>query len=653
MWISKEDAAEALNQSLSTAKRNIRNGEYKIRKIPSKKNKDKTITMIDFFSLPLEAQERYLKNNDSSQNSNDNPGQDQDILNLLHESRELSENQLHEILNRLNAVKEMESILESKTHGAKTEAVSRLSQKAGIPVRSLYRYYSKYKECRNNGGLIAAFSDSRDAKKGKHYSADQQTIDHIKYIFLQEDRPRMMQVYRRIKAWCKENSKTVPSYPTVTRIIKDIPESAKVLHRRGLKEWRHKAMPKTRRSYKDLVPNEIWSGDHHELDLFIQYKGKAVRPWLTVWQDLATRAITGFNINLQPNSQTIGLALRHAILPKENKDYYMHGVPSQVLIDNGKDYRSHHLNGTIKNFKVDFDIHTKGVFADLGITPRYCKPYSPWAKPPERFFGTLTDQLVKTLAGWCGNKPENRPEKLILELKNMHLLTLHQLNEIIENWIVYRYHRNKHAGADMGNRSPNEVWADRIGAVKVPSERALDILLMKVESRTVQPYGITFMGKDNIYWNDRLIPYIGHRVTIRYSPDKIGELLVFDDRKFICRATNDKLLTYNASEKDLKEVAKRQKKAKKLMQDYRIELQERSITPDPVERVLIKQDHDISVQEKIAKKKKRVAMISEMERISCDVLAQKKKEEELPEILVWPDQFEKREKLKAKGGGKI
>jgi putative transposase len=63
----------------------------------------------------------------------------------------------------------------------------------------------------------------------------------------------------------------------------------------------------------------------------------------------------------------------------------------------------------------------------------------------------------------------------------------------------------------------------------------LDLLLMTVaKSRRVQRDGISFQGMR--YVDPVLAAYVGETVTVRYDPRDLGEIRLFHDEKFLCRA---------------------------------------------------------------------------------------------------------------------
>jgi transposase InsO family protein len=112
------------------------------------------------------------------------------------------------------------------------------------------------------------------------------------------------------------------------------------------------------------------------------------RPWLTVWQDVRSRKVVGWELFVgDPCTDNIILAFRRAVMK--------HGVPESVWTDNGRDYDSWALQGRTKKerhaARGRFDSpRLHGIFAQLKVQAHNVQPYHGQSKPVERFFGTPT-----------------------------------------------------------------------------------------------------------------------------------------------------------------------------------------------------------------------------------------------------------------------
>lgn len=521
--------------------------------------------------------------------------------------------------------------------GEKAAYTAEAASKVGITPQQLYRDLARYKKAAREGKnlLEAMLPKWRGPGRPKALPSDLEA--RVQAEFLKPTRPAIAKVHRALAEWCEERGIGAPSYGTVRRIVADIPGAARLYHRKGKEKYRKTAMPKIARDYTPLRVNELWCGDHHQLDLFIRHRGRLLRPWITAWQDLKTRAITGFHISVQPNSWTIALAFRHAVLPKPEGDAYpMMGAPERVYIDNGRDFTSHHFGGAQKRFKVDFNSATRGVLEALRVQRvTHARPYTPWSKTVERWFGTLTRDLIQDLPGWCGDKPENRPEKLERELVGAHLLTMEEVRGAVVEWLIRDYHARPHRGQGMGGKSPLEVWLGTDRVIREFDPKVLDLLLMKAENRTIRPDGIHLGG--HRYWADELALHVGERIDARHSPDEVGRILVFRGRQFLCEAFAEKLYTFNASEQDLKAIRTRQKRAERNLMEAREELVARAAEPDETIRYFEKEQKTEAAAERIAAKETRLRMLSEMEAVARKLDRPKPEKERLR---VWDDEFD-------------
>jgi putative transposase len=185
--------------------------------------------------------------------------------------------------------------------------------------------------------------------------------------------------------------------------------------------------------------NHIWQCDHHRLNILVTNPetGKPERPWMTAIIDDYSRAIVGKYIGFDhPNSNSIALALHHALLPKDdNPNWIMYGIPTMFYCDNGKDYRSKHIREVCLHFQIELRFH---------------EPYRDHSKGKiERWFRTLEEMCIQYLDGYIGSNPKERPHRV------KPYRSLQQIRVRIESFIVDDYHVRKHRSIQM---SPKERW---------------------------------------------------------------------------------------------------------------------------------------------------------------------------------------------------
>lgn len=411
----------------------------------------------------------------------------------------------------------------------------------------------------------------------KNFSANQGTLEMLHERFKEEAKRRGWENY--------------PSMKTVSRYVKYImnsreADSARFLGAKGTREWRNKMMLKGKRDTTTLDVMELVVGDEHTFDLWVQYtapngKIKAVRPKLVAWMDMRSKKIIGDVVCVTPNGDTLKESLVKMI--------YTAGVPKSLLIDNGKDYTQKELTGqNRKERKIDFsfDTETEGFYQSIGIqNVSRALPYQAWVKPIERFFGFVSSNFSKRFGSYTGTLTGSKtsakvPKDIDGMLERGELLTLEEFYSEWEKWRDEKYHARPHRSLkDAGEKwvTPSELFdhAPRYEKAAPPREYAA-MLLMKADIARVTNQGITKFG--TLYTNYELCFYKNKKVKIKWEPDDISKLYVYDmDGRKICEAVSAEVLGFGerCSQAALEKLMRDQKRQYKEC----VEAQENYTTP--------------------------------------------------------------------------
>jgi putative transposase len=204
-----------------------------------------------------------------------------------------------------------------------TERYGKLQQQAakklGMSVRSLQRLMKRWRE----QGLTALSKQYRVDHGAVRISSEWR--DFILKTYREGNRGSRSltpaQVALRVRARAEELG--VADYPSRTTVYRMLqPQIEKQQAKRSL-GWRGERLLITTREGIELAiewSNQVWQCDHTKIDvLVVDQAGEVLgRPWLTIVVDTYSRCIMGLHLGFDaPSAQVVGLALRHAILPKQ------------------------------------------------------------------------------------------------------------------------------------------------------------------------------------------------------------------------------------------------------------------------------------------------------------------------------------------------
>jgi transposase InsO family protein len=279
-----------------------------------------------------------------------------------------------------------------------------------------------------------------------------------------------------------------------------------------------------------------------------------VQAELTIAMDLFDRGIAGLRLTpVSTKAADVAAVLFEAVrpLPEPAAGWVSlqppyRGLPGSVVIDAGKlaDSDGKPLLPSVPaetivvdHGKVYLSEHVMSACARLGISVQPARVYQGTDKAAlERFFLTLGEQLLVALPGYKGPDVYRRgsaPEQEAFYF-------LHELEQIIRQWIARCYHRQPHAGLRIPevpglDLSPLEMFARGIaqaGYLQVPARPDLAFDFLKTEWRTIQHYGVEvgglrYDGRALNPYRNRTSPYAGKhagRWPLRLDPGDVSRI---------------------------------------------------------------------------------------------------------------------------------
>jgi len=432
---------------------------------------------------------------------------------------------------------------------------------------TLYNWQKRYQ----TGGL-AGLADGRGGRATERAAAlgDDPFFARVKELYLTQNRPSLADCVKFASIDARKRGWAVHNYKACQRMIAGIPRQVVILMREGEKAHYDKCEPPIVRDYYGLRSNSIWCADHHTFDLMCAVpdgKGgmKHARPTLSGFEDLRSRMIVGWQISAAAPNADIILASFEAAAAE-------HGLPDQVLIDNGKDFDSRTLQGVTKKERREGTAPDRviGAFVLCGVDVAHAKPYAPKSKPIERAFGTVAKGFSKWWDTYTGGTTATKPEGLADAMAAGKAPTLEELRESFAEWLAAGYHDCVHTGHAMDGQTPRQAFAANLDR-KRTMER--DLLSFACLPR----YGPLKVGRQGVTWKGMFFGAFDSHVQARYGKQvliAVGDNLsdgvyVLDlDGRLICKAPPNLRLPFNADKETLREATKKQKQVRKLKKDY-------------------------------------------------------------------------------------
>ncbi len=466
-------------------------------------------------------------------------------------------------------------------------------QKEGLHLsrRTLYRKWNTY--------LMegeAALADGR-GKHGNHSKKmTKEILDVFEYYYLNENKPSIKQCMRETELYFEGQDIALPCYTTFKRSVEKIPNAVKMYFREREKVFIDKCAPYIKRMYEDLESNDIWVADNHTFDVMVEKEGKPVRVYLTAFMDVRSRKMTGWCVTDAPCSDATIYALK--------KGCEKFGVPRSIYTDNGREFLFHDLggNGFRKKKKSGEELKLPSILDDLGIEFRTALPRNARGKGIERAFCTVKEHFSKLFESYTGGTILERPDKLKKIVKTgKGLPNIEEFIEYVDIYIEGWYNKQPHEGTGMRGKCPDEVFAENMITKRVLPKDKADLMFMRyAKSNTgmlkVGKNGITltFYGKQLQYWNEELWQnYFGQNVYVRYSPEDLNSIRVYDEQKrFLCIAELKEELSYTASKQEVKKHQQQNRNAIKEVANYKAkkEMEEKDSLTMLLEKALKNQE---------------------------------------------------------------
>ncbi|KZM75534.1 helix-turn-helix domain-containing protein [Nocardia terpenica] len=382
----------------------------------------------------------------------------------------------------------------------------------GIGVRTIQRWAAAYRRA-GEAGLV----DDR-SRKGRWTAVDPRWDAAVRAEFaagVDKSTPSraalLMRVAQRLEREHGAGVVAVPSQATAYRRLELLAKGTNAVS--GSASGRRSIAERPAGVYgrlRAMRPGEYVVLDTQDLDVFAMepVTCRWLRAQLTVAQDLFDRQILGLKVTpVSTKAVDVAGVLFEAVTGHGSGRPALgpaHGLPDRLVFT-----ESGESDGEIwcppETLVIDHgqafvSTHVIGVCARLGISIQPAQPRKPTDKPTvERFFRSLREGLIQHLPAYKGPDLHSRGAGL----PEQAFLFLHELEDIIRDWITTVYHRTPHDGLVVPDwprvaLSPNDMFAvglAKAGVLRIPAAPELVLEFLRVAWRTIQHYGVEIDGR--------------------------------------------------------------------------------------------------------------------------------------------------------------
>jgi hypothetical protein len=159
----------------------------------------------------------------------------------------------------------------------------------------------------------------------------------------------------------------------------------------------------------------------------------------------------------------------------------------------------------------------------MGVQIHWTTPYHGQAKPIERAFRDLCEYVAKHpkfSGAYTGNKPDAKPENY-----GSKAIDLRVFLSVLSEEIAAHNARMGRRGGIANGRSFDLIFAESYekSVIRKATSNQFKLWLLAAEGVMVRGDGSVHLKFDrrNRYWCEELEEYAGHRVVLRFDPDKL------------------------------------------------------------------------------------------------------------------------------------
>lgn len=533
-----EEAAELESITRRSMQKRVENQKIKAVKMPNEKGDARGFEYwVNLDDLSEKAKRKYYKRQKDQLKAAlaAEEGETEDEQRERVSWEELTEKQREQVAFWREVIRQWRLYLGDE-HGKKTERTREFVRLHNIqhPDRQIKErtLYDKWEKLQRDGETALADGRAKGNRKGKT-TIPPEAWSIFMQLWADENQPSIQWCYTQTCAVVKRQLPSLIPLPAVDafkRQVRQIPVGVTKYYREGSKALDDDVLSYVQRDYEGIDANEWWVSDYHTLDLMVKddRTGEIYRPHVVLWMDIRSRRVLSWRMRKESDSDGVILSFRDAVAAC--------GIPENVYLDNGKEYLTHAFGGRGRRKTAANAQYATSILDLLGVQMHNALPRNGRAKVIERSFGEFSRWFAKSFITYCGNRPAARPERHNEVMKRENNIPLaSEVEELLGKFIAGLHNAQASGAVGLNGKTPNQVYEDTLFKKRTATQDQLNLMLLRSERlQKVSENGVKLKigGRELWYCNEELkINYSGWQVYVKYDPDDLSSVRVYDDKE--------------------------------------------------------------------------------------------------------------------------
>ena len=528
IWISSTKAAELLGISDRQVRRSVSMWNYRWSEKDGRK-----VLEIDVRSLPAEASNRYVQ--ETLPEAPEVATRAEDVETVIRSYDRATDRAKKNFDKWTLILLKCEGITGTKELGRFVDEWNKAHPEMKTSIKSIYRQRASVED----GGKISLINHRETMRS----TVTDTMFDDFKTAYLTANKLSAFSSWMIAFGKAKERGecKGEDDFPSksafVRRLKNEFAPGVIYFAREGKKKFYDNMGYHIRRDYSDVKAGRVWVGDTRTWDVFVKVQGqeKPATCYITYFIDMLTYMPMGWHLHIDsPGTENTLRAIRNGI-----KRY---GLPEELLVDNGREYRNRDFSGQSRGNKiVEDEQYAESLASRLGIKMHFAIPRNARAKIIERNFRDIKDHFDRLFNSFKGGTVVEKPEPLKGVLKRGDFVDWDTFKGLADQFISEVFPGIKCNGDHHKGKSRAELWNEEIvkrEPMRRVSKETLSMLVSRTVSGRIMHMGFHLAQLDTWYWAEWMPVWKGREVIFRYDPDDMRTAWCYDlNKKLIGECT--------------------------------------------------------------------------------------------------------------------